>query len=360
MKQLILIFTLLFGFQYLTAQEDGPYKEYYDTGELKVEGQFLDGKRIGDWVSYHKNGQVSSNYGYIDGKPKKEYVRYFEDGTVSLKNEIINGEVIQFSYYESGALSHKRQVANGYYRGYYETGELKIKSNYIKNELEGEWEKFYKNGQLEWVVNYKDGYRDGSYKKFSESGDLVLEGKNSKDKINGEEIRYKNGRIVEWKGQYQDGLLSKTWTKFNDDGNKILKVKFKNGQAIDADQQNLITPTKVVDGVYERVPVYPGCENLLNNSKRHGCLNRSVAMFINKNFNTSLSAIMPSGKYRILATFKVLKNGKVEVDKINAPNEIMEYETNRVLSLLPNIQPGTQRGEPVVVPLSIPIVFQIQ
>ena len=54
------------------------------------------------------------------------------------------------------------------------------------------------------------------------------------------------------------------------------------------------------------------------------------------------------------------KNGKVEVGKIKTSNENMEYEANRVLNLLPNIQPVIQRGVPVVVPLSIPIVFQIQ
>jgi len=50
----------------------------------------------------------------------------------------------------------------------------------------------------------------------------------------------------------------------------------------------------------------------------------------------------------------------VEVGKIKTSNENMEYEANRVLNLLPNIQPVIQRGVPVVVPLSIPIVFQIQ
>jgi antitoxin component YwqK of YwqJK toxin-antitoxin module len=173
--------------------------------------------------------QVSSTYGYVDGKSKEEYVRYFEDGTISLKNEKIDGELIQMSYYESGDLRYKRQVSNGFYKGYYETGELKIESNYLKNELGAEWKKYYKNGQLEWLVNYKDGYRDGPYKKFSDKGELVLEGINSKEKINGEETRHKLGKIVEWKGQYQNGILAKTWTKFDDNGKKLLKVKFKNG-----------------------------------------------------------------------------------------------------------------------------------
>jgi protein TonB len=42
------------------------------------------------------------------------------------------------------------------------------------------------------------------------------------------------------------------------------------------------------------------------------------------------------------------------------PHPGLEKEAKRVIGMLPKMKPGRQRGKAVVMPFSIPIVFQVQ
>lgn len=361
MKLIVTIIFFLFSINLSFAQDqpDGTFKDYYDSGELKVVGQYKSGKRIGAWKSFHKNGLVSSLYSYKKGKRNKDYTSYYKDGTLRSKTEKIDDEYIRTGYYESGKLKHKRQVETGYYKGYFESGAIKLEADYLKFDLVGDWKRYYENGQLEWVVAYKEGYRHGPYKYYSENGDLKLEGDNAKDKIHGEEKRFLPNNVIEWIGNYNKGLMTNTWTKYNLGGDKLEKVKFKNGEVSQLKFANILTPTKMAEGVMEHFPIYPGCEDVLTNKKRKVCMNRNVSIFINKNFNTDIAINLTKGKKRIKINFKVDKKGGVDVVKVTAPSAALKLEAYRVIMLLPKIKPGMQRGKPVIVPFNIPVVFQV-
>lgn len=362
MKHLFIFILFILSFQLSIAQDhpDGPYKEYYDSGELKKEGHYKNKKRVGEWKQYYKNGQVSTVYSYNDGKYNKESISYFETGVVSHKTEKENGVYVNFGYYESGKLKYKRQDKSGYFKSYYESGAPEIEAKYFEYDLVGEWIKFYENGEKEWLVTYKNGYRDGLYENYYKNGDLKLEGTNVEDKVHGEEKRYLEGNILEWQGKYVNGTLNKTWIKFDIDGNKVEKIKFKDGVALKNQSNTKLLPTKVAEGVLEHVPVFPGCENFLTNKTRKKCMSIAVATFINKNFNSKIgNKFNLTGKQKIYVIFKVNKEGKIGDVNVRAPHPALEKEAVRVISMLPNVQPGKQRGKPVIVPFSIPIVYQV-
>ena len=166
MKQFLSILLILISFQLSFSQDkpDGPYKEYYDSGELKVEGHYKNNKRNGELKRYYKNGQVSSEFSYNKGKINKERKSYYKDGIISNKTEKVGNDYINYGYYESGELRYERKEQTGYYKSYYESGAIKIEADYLNYDLIGPWKKYYENGELEWLVNYKDGYRQGVYK----------------------------------------------------------------------------------------------------------------------------------------------------------------------------------------------------
>jgi protein TonB len=58
--------------------------------------------------------------------------------------------------------------------------------------------------------------------------------------------------------------------------------------------------------------------------------------------------------------FKVDKNGNVTNIVARGPHPGLEKEAKRVIGQLPKMKPGKQRGKAVVMPFSIPIVFQVQ
>ena len=364
MKSIFTILLFLFGIQFSFTQDqpDGPYKDFYDSGELKVEGQYKNKKRIGEWKDYYKNGQVSNLYSFKEGKRNREKTAYYKTGVVSHKTEKTGDDFVNFGYYESGKLKYERQEKTGYYKSFYESGVVDIEAKYIDYDLVGIWKKYYENEQVEWIVTYKDGYRDGLYQHFYDNGDLKLEGNNSRDKVDGEEKRYLLGNILEWKGSYAEGILNKTWSRFNAEGKKIKKIKFKNGTASDVDFVDVLVPTEVAIGVFERVAIHPGCEDLLTNRTRKKCMNQNVARFIVNNFDKKMIANLglSPGRKRIFVMFKIDKTGHVKEVKARGPHPKLETEAKRIINMLPVFKPGEQRGKSVIMPFSIPIVFQVQ
>lgn len=363
MKYLFTIIIFLFGIQFSIAQDnpDGPYQEHYDSGELKTEGQYLNKKRSGDWKNYYKNGQISELYYYKSGKRNIEYTSYYKDGILKIKIEKVENIYVTSSFYESGKLFYERQYETGYYKSYYESGSKKIEANYIEGELVGIWKKYYENGEVAWLVNYEDGYRQRAYKNFYENGELKIEGNNFRDKLLGEEKRYLPNNILEWKGNYEEGVFVKTWIKFDEDGNEIKKIKFKSGIAKKAEFADVLKPTIVADGVIERLPIYPGCEDQLSNKTRLKCMNQHVAQFIVKNFNTKTATDLGiTGRQKINVIFKINKKGEVTNVNAKSPHSILNQEAIRVIKMLPNVKPGEQRGKQVIMPFAIPIVFNVQ
>lgn len=113
--------------------------------------------------------------------------------------------------------------------------------------------------------------------------------------------------------------------------------------------------------VIENVPIFPGCEGMSNNDQRKKCMSEKVQEFVNRKFNTDLgSQLGLSGVNRIIVQFKIDKNGNIADVRSRAPHPRLEQEAARVINSLPKMQPGKQRGKPVGVMYSLPIVFQVQ
>ena len=67
-----------------------------------------------------------------------------------------------------------------------------------------------------------------------------------------------------------------------------------------------------------------------------------------------------SGKQRIFVQFKINKGGNVVDVRARAPHPRLEREAVEVVKSLPKMTPGKQRGKPVGVLYSLPILFQVQ
>lgn len=113
--------------------------------------------------------------------------------------------------------------------------------------------------------------------------------------------------------------------------------------------------------VIEDVPIFPGCENERDNEARRACMSEKVQQFVNRRFNTDLgSELGLSGINRIYVQFRIEKDGSVSVLGARAPHPRLQQEAERVVDQLPDMQPGKQRGQPVGVLYSLPIVFRVQ
>ncbi|HSM64095.1 MAG TPA: energy transducer TonB, partial [Gillisia sp.] len=111
----------------------------------------------------------------------------------------------------------------------------------------------------------------------------------------------------------------------------------------------------------EDVPIFPGCENLRNNEERKDCMSEKITKFINREFNSELGGQLGlTGINKINVMFKIDTNGDIIDVESRAPHPKLEQEAQRVIQALPKMKPGKQRGNPVIVQYSLPIIFKVQ
>ena len=112
--------------------------------------------------------------------------------------------------------------------------------------------------------------------------------------------------------------------------------------------------------IIEDVPTYTGCSG--NNQERKDCFSRMVQKHFGKKFNADLpnELGLSPGKKRVFIGFKIDKNGNVVDIQTRAPHPKIKDEVEKVMSQLPKMKPGKQRGKPVGVKYSIPFTLIVE
>ncbi|AKA35458.1 energy transducer TonB [Flagellimonas lutaonensis] len=112
--------------------------------------------------------------------------------------------------------------------------------------------------------------------------------------------------------------------------------------------------------IIENAPIFPGCENLSTEAERRECFNRKVQEHIKKNFTYPKTALELGIQGRVFVKFDIDSQGRVANIQKRGPDRLLEEEAARIISALPKVKPGQQRGRPTKVAYSIPINFVMQ
>lgn len=134
-------------------------------------------------------------------------------------------------------------------------------------------------------------------------------------------------------------------------------VEIEKIEEVEIEEEIINVPFAVI----ENVPIYPGCENEANNADRKKCMSMKIQEFVQRKFNTDLASELGlEGRQRIHVQFRIDHTGKVVDVRARAPHPRLEKEALNVVSSLPDMQPGKQRGKPVGVQYALPIIFDVQ
>ncbi|WP_179021730.1 energy transducer TonB [Winogradskyella forsetii] len=295
--------------------EEQMIKKYYDE-LVKID---KDGASFNQIMEY--GGLTEENsYKYIVSKEtflkSKALLNYFSNKGIQRNSE--NGNLTQNNIYRSEKLT--------------EAG-LKTYSDYR------EWRKTKEAKDL-WEATA----RDGEIKLYIE--DFL-------NKTNEEQNRYDSALKQIETDENFDKLIVASANTFM----VLTDVKNENSNSIISEvEQNIEVPFSAV----EEVPTLPECKDLPTNAERKNCMNMFVNKHIGKNFNTSIADNLSPGRKRVFVQFKIDKEGKIIDIGARGPSEALEIEAKRVVATLPQFIPGKQKGKIVVVPFSIPIVFEVK
>ena len=111
----------------------------------------------------------------------------------------------------------------------------------------------------------------------------------------------------------------------------------------------------------DKAPIYPGCENEATLEAIKKCFSESVQEHVNISFDFDVvDKLDLKGVQKIFAKFEIDSNGDITEIKVRAPHVDLVSEVERILNLIPKLEPGVKDGKAVKVSYTLPIVFKIQ
>jgi antitoxin component YwqK of YwqJK toxin-antitoxin module len=206
------------------GRRQGPWKEFYETGELRSEGKYKDGGREGDWVFYYRDGKEEQRGAYHKGKPDGDWKWIYDNGQIWREEIFYDG------------------LEEGLAIEYNDTGKVVSKGDYLSGEKEGKW--FQDLGDDREEGTYVVGLRSGLWKHYYPSGKLKFEGKFEQGAENGKHLYYfESGQIKEI-GNYKFGLKEGDWFLYNQEGIQLNVITYKQGVTIKVDGEKVLQVEK--------------------------------------------------------------------------------------------------------------------
>ncbi|MGB2760166.1 MULTISPECIES: energy transducer TonB [Maribacter] len=153
--------------------------------------------------------------------------------------------------------------------------------------------------------------------------------------------------VVEDEEEVEETVIESTETSQEEE---IVEVE---DVVVDEIEEDVDVPFAVI----EDVPVFPGCES---ESDKRACFNKMIQKHIGKNFRYPEIAQEMGVQGRVSVMFVIQKDGSIGNVRMRGPDKNLEAEAARIISKLPKMTPGKQRGRAVRVPFSIPINFKLQ
>ena len=191
-SSIILLISFMFAglFDTLKSEpEDGPFVEYYISGQLKSKGNFLDGVQNGHWQFYYVNEILQSEGNYINGVQDGNWFHYYDNGKIQQKEFYKLGYPVEIvSYFKNGNIKEEsflkhdiedilnlKNDTEGVIKKYYENGNIEYEENYINGNLSGKWYRFYDTGELWQEVNCANNSFQGLFTTYYKNGNKKSE-----------------------------------------------------------------------------------------------------------------------------------------------------------------------------------------
>ena len=324
----VIIVMLIYTSATSNAQQTETITETLQTQDLDEKA--LIAKYIKEFKGYPKKELLTKMAGFADSEFDKfkmsldQFAKYRAFIKVYMIDEIYKPKVKKGTATETDLELLKKLEINKTYKEY--LAETKTK------DYQQRWESRVRNGVYRLFVKDLANKTQEEQKRFQEKIDLI------------EKDDYWFALLI------TDGN-SETLMEFN---------KTKNGITEVVEVEEIKSSVEVPFSVIDNPPIFKTCKDVVGNKERKSCTSNEIGKFININFNKDLpSQLGLTGRQRISVIFKIDTQGNVREIGARAPHPALETEAKRVIAQLPKMIPGTQSGKPVVVPYSLPIIFNV-
>ena len=119
------------------------------------------------WISSIVEGYIYENIIKVDEEGyKEEYTDRYGKKEGEYKRWYSNGQLWVQLYY-------KERKLDGESKWWYDNGQLEFQKYYKEGKRDGEFKDWHENGQIEVQIYYKEGKLEGECKWWNEQGELI-------------------------------------------------------------------------------------------------------------------------------------------------------------------------------------------
>ena len=308
---------LLMEGSYLNGKRNGSFTFYFNNGKVKNKGKYENNRRVGKWEYYYNNGQLKQVI-LFKGEETNNF-RMFETFTVLEYYNITSNQLLKDG---TGIW-----INDSIQEGMFDTNSLKTLTGQFKDSLKhGKWEliRIYDN-KLMHLERFKKG-------------------------------KFIGAEIYDAQGNYYGATSSEIINKIPDENNTKLACTEK---------------FELDTAVFPKALLFSDVETIFKTvtGKEHKIQNRvagyiygdySLLEFIAKNIRYPISAFEKkiTGIVYVGVVIDSLGHTK-EVKLVKGVNEDLDNEAQRVVKLLNKWMPALNDGKAVESTITIPVKFQI-
>lgn len=207
---------------------------FYENGQKRCQGNFLEGKKDGKWIYWHKNGTKEMEEEYVKGKPHGKWTYWDKEGDKRGEGEFSYGTGTWNQWYKNGNKERTEVFHKGNRHGrwlyWYENGKIRYQSQYNFDKPYGRWKGWTESGTEIFDIQYKDGTPHGKWTYWNEKG--------IKQKVSEYKYGKPDGKITIWDLQgrkkveveHRDGKFHGKRIWWNEKGEITRNEIWKNGQ----------------------------------------------------------------------------------------------------------------------------------
>ena len=133
--------------------------------------------------------------------------------------------------YEVTTTSDGSFVKDGFYKTWYENGQININAEYENNKRNGNYKVWYKSGQLQQDLNYSNDSLDGKQIKYHKNGNILWEGQANNGSFEGLVTEYYENGQKKSEKIFKDDKIDGPFKYWNSDGSISIDGNYVNGLA---------------------------------------------------------------------------------------------------------------------------------
>jgi antitoxin component YwqK of YwqJK toxin-antitoxin module len=145
---------------WLDGERHGAWRRWNEDGTLESESHYTHDELDGKYRIWFENGVKASERFYVQGRLEGHQTQWYEDGRKRYEREIRNGQVIyRISYARDGRIAAQLRGPNptGKWIEWYGNGQKHFEGYYLEGKRHGKWTAWYANGTLRHVTWYDQG-----------------------------------------------------------------------------------------------------------------------------------------------------------------------------------------------------------